>query len=162
MLDPNEAAARLARATGIFIGGGPTRQYLATYGRGPVAAALRASYERGVPIAGCSAGALLMPEVCLVSPHDDNEGVLRTEPGVGLMRQLLLSAHFTQWHDLPNLLDGMAREDIGTGWGIDDDACAVFFDGAFDHALGGAVYRIDMIDKETRRHTKTRFDGSVE
>lgn len=60
-----DALAAIADCTGIFIAGGDTRRYHDVYGAPAVAAQIQARVRAGIPCAGLSAGALLLPDVCL-------------------------------------------------------------------------------------------------
>jgi cyanophycinase len=62
-LDLETASARLREATGIFVGGGNTPNYRRLFATEPIRSLIRERYERGVPFAGLSAGALIAPTV---------------------------------------------------------------------------------------------------
>lgn len=140
--DVAHVAATLERATGIFIGGGHTPTYQRLYATEPLRAILRERYARGVPLAGCSAGALIAPRVCAFAP---DEGA-RIAEGLGLVDDVLIAAHFTADDALPHLLDAMVSARVRRAWGIDDGACVVWENEKFARVLGRAAYEIVMTD----------------
>lgn len=145
-LDMVQAERVLSQATGIFIGGGDTEQYHHYYATGRFKEILIGCYMKGVPIAGNSAGALILPEVCLISPQDNVQGKLLFKQGVGLLTNILISVHYTEWGDQPNLLEGMRTKEIKHGMGIDEQACAVFRNEQLAFSLGEAVHSITFKD----------------
>jgi cyanophycinase len=148
-LDFDQASALLASATGVFIGGGNTAIYRPLYAIGAMRDLLREFYQRGVPIAGCSAGALIAPDICAFHPGESDNGSLVAQ-GLGLIIGLLLGVHFTSRDTLPNVLSAMAATRTGTAWGIDDSACLVFEDEQFKRVLGHSAYQITMTDFERK------------
>lgn len=149
-LDLDAISAKLREATGIFIGGGQTLTYHRLYATEPIRSILLESYHKGIPIAGCSAGALIAPEICVVPPDETEDGSIKIVAGLGLVSDLIVGVHFTERKALPSVLEAMVKTQTQTGWGIDEPACAVFEDGQFSHALGRAVYEIVMTDFETK------------
>ncbi|MBC8445863.1 MAG: Type 1 glutamine amidotransferase-like domain-containing protein [Chloroflexi bacterium] len=149
-LDLDAVSAKLREATGIFIGGGHTPTYHRLYATEPIRSVLRESYQRGVPIAGVSAGALIAPEICMLPPDETDDGSLQIVDGLGLVSDLIVGVHFTELNALPGVLEAMARTQTRVGWGIDEPACAVFEDGEFKGTLGRSVYEIVMTDFETK------------
>ena len=150
-LNLEDVAAKLKSATGIFIGGGHTATYRRLYATEPVRTILRKRYARGIPLAGCSAGALIAPGICAFHPGED-EGGARVADGLGLVGDLLVGVHFTVENVLPNLLTAMAQTRTPDAWGIDDAACVVFENEKFSRVLGGAAYEIVMTDFERRMY----------
>ena len=96
-LDMVQAERVLSQATGIFIGGGDTELYHQYYATGRFKELLIDCYMKGVPIAGNSAGALILPEVCLISPQDNVQGKLLFKQGVGLFYLKVKSAPCLNW-----------------------------------------------------------------
>ncbi len=151
-LDLDAASAKLREATGIFIGGGHTPTYHRLYATEPIRSIIRERYRKGVPIAGVSAGALIAPEICVLTPDETDDGSLQIVDGLGLLSDLIVGVHFTELNALPSVLNAMVRTQTRTGWGIDEPACAVFEDGQFRGALGRSVYEIVMTNFETRAY----------
>jgi cyanophycinase len=149
----NEKAAieLLRKATGIFIGGGDTEKYHAYYAVEPIKSILKERYNEGVPIAGASAGALILPEVCLISPNDSKNGDMLSKDGVGLITNLLIGVHFTEWNDESNLIAGMKKHNIRYGLGIDEEACVIFKNGILEAEIGKSVHHIVLTEGEIRK-----------
>jgi cyanophycinase len=158
-LDFDQASAQLASETGVFIGGGNTAIYRRLYATGAMRDLLRECYRRGVPIAGCSAGALIAPEICAFHPGESDNGSLVAQ-GLGLISGMLLGVHFTSRDTLPNVVAAMAETRTANAWGIDDCACLVFEDEQFKRVLGHSAYQITMTDFERKLydiHERTRL-----
>jgi cyanophycinase len=145
-LNFEEAIAILRESTGIYIGGGDTEKYHNYYAEEPIKAVLKECYNNGIPIAGCSAGALILPETCVISSNDSLSGEMIVKEGIGLLSNLLISVHYTEWNEEKNLYEGMARLKTRAGYGIDEEACAVFYNGEFEYAIGNEVHKIEIID----------------
>lgn len=141
-LNVPEVAARIERASGVFIAGGDTQKYHALYGGGALREVLRRHYARGVPFAGCSAGALLAMDTCVISPQDSGEPQPTYLPGLGLLPGVAVGVHFLEWGG-PAALEPTLR-DLGVreGWGVDGDACACFRNEAYQESFGGQVVRL--------------------
>jgi cyanophycinase len=151
VLDLEETSARLREATGIMIGGGPTPVYQHLYATEPVRSLIRQRYEQGAPVAGISAGAPIVPDICAIPPEDTGEAVVRIAGGLGLIRNLIVGVHFTEWNALPHVVEAMAETRTPAGLGIDEPGCAVFEEGRLVRILGGPVYRIALQDAERRQ-----------
>ncbi|WP_339218534.1 cyanophycinase [Paenibacillus sp. FSL W7-1279] len=152
-LDMEQAEQVLTQATGIFIGGGNTEKYHHYYATGRFKELLINGYENGVPIAGNSAGALILPETCLISPLDNEQSVMLFKQGVGLLSNVLISVHYTEWSDQSNLLEGMRTKKVKRGIGIDEQACAVFINGQLAYSLGEAVHEVIFEDDDLDQYT---------
>ncbi|WP_231888206.1 cyanophycinase [Paenibacillus glucanolyticus] len=147
-LDMEHAEQVLSRATGIFIAGGNTEKYHHYYATGAFKDLLIDRYKNGVPIAGNSAGALILPEICLISPLDNEQSVMLFKQGVGLLSDVLISVHYTEWGDQTNLLEGMKAKKVQRGLGIDEQACAVFINERLASSLGESVHMVTIQDVE--------------
>ena len=159
-LDLDAVSAKLHEATGIFIGGGHTPTYHRLYATEPIRSIIRESYRKGVPIAGMSAGAVIAPEICVLTADETGDASLRIVAGLGLISDVIVGVHFTERNALPSVLEAMAKTQTQTGWGIDEPACAVFEDGQFKRVLGQAVYEIVMTDFETKVYRMTEHTVS--
>ena len=155
-LDLQNVLPTLQQATGIFVGGGHTPTYHLLYATEPVRSIIRQQYEKGIPFAGVSAGALIACEYGLFSAAESSDGALHVVKSLGLLHDLVIGVHFSELNALPDMLEAMARTKIAGGWGIDEAACAVFQDGRFKKALGQDVYRIVMTDWENKTYHQER------
>jgi cyanophycinase len=151
-LDVDAACIGLREATGIFIGGGHTPTYHRLYATEPIRSVIREQHGQGIPVGGVSAGASIAPANCTLTPDETDDGTLKIVPGLGLIGDIIVGVHFTEWDALPDVLEAMSRTQTQAGWGIDEPACAVFEDSQFKGALGQGVYEIVMTDFETKSH----------
>ncbi|MFZ5825682.1 MAG: Type 1 glutamine amidotransferase-like domain-containing protein [Bacillota bacterium] len=132
------ALERIRSCTGLYMGGGDTRQYHAIYARGEARAAVREAYWRGIPFGGFSAGALIAPaqctiwgdrlttptnKLCLRGSEDGCEDELLLGDGLGLIRDCLVEAHFSELGGFPRLVAAMERRPVRYGLGIDNPIC---------------------------------------
>jgi cyanophycinase len=159
-LDWSAVFSRIQAATGVFIGGGHTPTYHRLYATEPIRTLLRECYNRGVPIAGCSAGALIAAEICPFFHDETDDGSLKIQVGLGLVSDLVVGVHFTERNALPDMLAAMAQTQTKTGWGIDEPACAMFENGQFKQALGQTVHEIVMTDFTTQSYRVTEHAPS--
>ncbi|WP_407271994.1 Type 1 glutamine amidotransferase-like domain-containing protein [Radiobacillus sp. PE A8.2] len=135
-LSMEKAVKTLRNATGIFIGGGHTKTYHFYYTNEILKSMITSQYTNGVPIAGCSAGALILPTQVLLSPSDTDNGKAWLGEGIGLVDNVLISVHYSKWNDAANLELGLLSHDVPIGYGIDDDATLVVKDGKEFSYLG--------------------------
>src|SRR5690606_31839500 len=136
VLDLQRTREILQAATGIFVGGGDTPTYHRLYATGPVADLIRRRYEQGVPIAGVSAGAMVLMEQCVFLPEETPEQTLQVVPGLVLVRHLIIGVHYSEQNALPDMVEAMVQTRTERGMGIDDAACAVYDHGRLAGALG--------------------------
>ena len=156
-LDVGAAVAELRRATGMVVGGGDTLRYQELYATEPIRRVTREQYQRGVPYAGLSAGAMLACEVCLKRPRRPEDPPLRILPGLGLVKGLVVGVHFSETKALPDLLEAMRRTRIGRGLGIDEGACVMLEDEEVRRVAGGSAYELRMEDFGSGRHVVKRI-----
>ena len=95
-LDLGTASATLREATGIFIGGGHTPTYHRLYATEPIRTLLRSSYQRGIPVVGVSAGALIVPEVYALPLEDTGDYSGRILSDLSLICDVIVGVHFTE------------------------------------------------------------------
>lgn len=132
------ALERIRRCTGLYMGGGDTRQYHAIYTRSDTRAAIRQAYWQGVPYGGFSAGALIAPaectiwgdrlttptnRICLRGSEDGCDDELLLGDGLGLIQDCLVEAHFSELGGFPRLAAALERRPIRYGLGIDNPIC---------------------------------------
>jgi cyanophycinase len=141
-LDIEKAKDILNWATGIFIGGGHTPTYQRYYARSPMAELIKARYDCGVPVAGCSAGALISLQDSFISPDETDSKDIQLFKGIGLLGDILIGVHFTENHQQPYLTSAMRKLSINSGYGIDENACVVFKNEVYDFNIGSGVHLV--------------------
>ncbi|MGP4059329.1 Type 1 glutamine amidotransferase-like domain-containing protein [Halobacillus sp. H74] len=120
---------RLRESGGVIIGGGDTLAYHDYIIETDLANILQDKFQQGQPIAGFSAGALILPEYCVISPEDHPERIQVVRTGIGLLKGVVISAHFLEWNEHKNLEAALKRTGIHKGYGI---------------AEGGGIYLKDQ------------------
>ncbi|WP_101842235.1 Type 1 glutamine amidotransferase-like domain-containing protein [Halobacillus sp. Marseille-P3879] len=77
---------KLKSAGGLMIGGGDTVKYQQYIAESELAPIIRTLYTAGIPIAGFSAGALIVPDMCVISAKDNEQERTLYKKGLGLVR----------------------------------------------------------------------------
>ncbi|TWT14563.1 Type 1 glutamine amidotransferase-like domain-containing protein [Planomicrobium sp. CPCC 101079] len=129
--------------TGIIIGGGDTeryREYIVDTAIGPL---IKERYEQGIPVAGFSAGALISPEVCVIPPIDNAKNEHLFLEGLGLLRDRVVSVHYTFWEEEDNLKKAIAKTGASGGYGIDDETGLYFENEQLASIEGGDAYTLE-------------------
>ncbi len=140
------AIRALESATGVFFTGGDQLRITTVIGGTRTDSLLQSLvHERGVVLAGTSAGAAMMSGTMIVG--GDQPGVttasVRTGPGLEFLPGVLIDMHFAERGRLNRLLSAVALYPHELGLGIDEDT-AILADGECFEVLGsGAVTVVD-------------------
>jgi len=124
--DPEELAL-LEKSTGIFLTGGSQLRLGTMLGGTSAARSIRLLNERGVHVAGTSAGAAFLSEHMIAygeegpTPH---AGMVTMAPGLGLTNRIVVDQHFRQRDRLGRLLAALAFNPFAVGVGLDEDTAA--------------------------------------
>jgi cyanophycinase len=144
--DPEEISI-LEKATGVFLTGGSQLRLGTMLGGTTAARAIRVMNERGVHVAGTSAGAAFLSEHMIAygdegsTPH---AGMVTMAPGLGLTNRILVDQHFRQRDRLGRLLTALAFNPFGVGIGLDEDTAAFIApDETLEVVGSGAVTIVD-------------------
>lgn len=125
--DPAESFLQeLISSSGIIIGGGDTESYRRFIVDSETGECIKRMYMNGIPVAGFSAGALIIPEHCIIPPIDTYKRQHLFLKGLGLIRDCAISVHFTKWNERGNLKAAASKTNVATGYGIDDNAGIYF------------------------------------
>lgn len=122
----NKILKELISCTGIIIGGGKTELYRDYIVDTPIGERIRELYKKGIPVAGFSAGSLICPTNCVISPIDNSRSKHLFLSGLGLIKECVISVHFSKWNEEENLKAAMEKVNAPIGYGIDDDAGLYF------------------------------------
>ncbi|MHB8125032.1 MAG: cyanophycinase [Desulfitobacteriaceae bacterium] len=125
---------QLEIASGVFFTGGDQLRITGLLGGTLLGRTLHNLYERGVTIAGTSAGASVMSDTMIVGGNagTPRRDTLAMAPGLGLMRAVVIDQHFAQRGRIGRLLSAIAHNPYVLGVGIDEDtAIMVQADGQF-------------------------------
>jgi len=144
--DPEELSI-LEKATGIFLTGGSQLRLGTMLGGTAGAKTIRLLNERGVHVAGTSAGAAFLSEHMIAygdegsTPH---AGMVTMAPGLGLTNRIVVDQHFRQRDRLGRLLTALAFNPFGVGVGLDEDTAAFIApDETLEVVGSGAVTIVD-------------------
>lgn len=132
----------LDSCSGIIIGGGETNLYADYIVDTAISNAIRERYKSGVPVAGFSAGALISPELCVISAKDNEQNELQFREGLGLISDVIIAVHYTQWNDEAHLREALSRFKSKVNYGIDEGACIYFLNGQLESIEGNGVYSL--------------------
>ncbi|WP_407947631.1 cyanophycinase [Paradesulfitobacterium ferrireducens] len=114
---------QLNKATGVFFTGGDQLRITGLLGGTLAGRALHRLYERGVIIAGTSAGASVMSDTMIVGGEagTPKKDTITMAPGLGLIRAVVIDQHFAQRGRIGRLLASVAQNPYVLGVGIDED-----------------------------------------
>lgn len=133
-------------SSGVIIGGGHTNLYAEYIVDTPISVAIKKRYEAGIPVAGFSAGALISPEVCIISPKDNDQGEFQKRKGLGLISNVVVAVHFTQWNDEEHLKEAANKYKDYMNFGIDEDTGIYLVNDQVETTEGYGVYRVESGD----------------
>ena len=158
-----ELVKRIGEATGIFMTGGNQLKLSAILSGTPLAAAVMEAHERGVVVAGTSAGASIQSShmVAFGGPGSTpKQRMTQVAAGFGLLRSSVIDQHFDQRNRYGRLLMIVAQSPQLLGIGVDEDTAAVV-DHVDDHEIlrvvgRGAVTIFDPARIETNAYEARR------
>lgn len=125
---------QLQKSSGVFFTGGDQLRITGIIGGTLLGKALHQLYERGIIIAGTSAGASVMSDTMIVGGEagTPKKDTLTMAPGLGLLRSVVIDQHFAQRGRIGRLLMAISQNPYVLGVGIDEDtAILVHADGRF-------------------------------
>lgn len=152
-------------ASGIFISGGTQMRLPASIGGTPLETAIVTAYQRGIVIAGTSAGAAVMPKVMIAygkGGPTPREGIAQYTPGLGLTEKMVFDQHFRQRDRLGRLLYLISAHPGLLGVGIDENTAAIVEDESCITVAGtGAVTIVDGSEMESTNVAEVENGGVV-
>jgi dipeptidase E len=135
----------------IYIGGGSMRNLLAIWRAHGLDALLVEAWERGIVLAGLSAGAMCWFEGGITR----SSGPAETIAGLGLLPGSLSVHADGEPERLPAFLDAVRTGALPGGWAADDGVGLLFSDAEFVRAVssrpGAGAVRVDAVDGELVR-----------
>ena len=133
--DSCECTEIINNSTGIFFTGGDQLRITSILGGTRVHEALYNAYQRGVTIAGTSAGASVMSSTMIIEGDSNDPArkcTLKMAPGLGMLDEVIIDQHFHQRGRIGRLLCAVAENPYMLGVGIDEDtAIRVYPEGYF-------------------------------
>ena len=149
-----EIIENLENATGIFITGGNQLRLSTILGGTPVAKLIRSLNNQGVPVAGTSAGAAIIPEHMIAGgrkgPTPREDGVTMAA-GLGLTNKIVVDQHFRQRDRIGRLLTALSYNPFMSGIGIDEDTAAFISPQGILEVVGSGS--ITVVDPEELTHS---------
>jgi cyanophycinase len=142
----DSAIRAIKEATGLFFTGGDQLHVTSLIGGTEMQRVIHQRYERGMVIAGTSAGAAMLGNSMLLGGGDEEspraEGV-RMGPGMDLLVGVMIDTHFSQRGRHGRLLAAVAHYPQDLGIGVDEDTALVVDRTEFKVIGAGAVTIID-------------------
>lgn len=149
-----EALSVLSECDGVFITGGNQLRLSTLIGGTPVAKLLRRRHADGMPVAGTSAGAAIMPAHMIAGGEEGptpRAGMVSLAPGLGLSNKVMIDQHFRQRDRLGRLLAALALNPFAIALGIDEDTAAFIGpDNVLEVVGSGSV---TLLDPSEVRHS---------
>jgi cyanophycinase len=144
--DPR-GAELLAQATGIFLTGGNQSRLTQVVAGTRLGDAISNAHDRGVTLAGTSAGASAMASHMVAFGREGptpKHRMVQLAAGLGIVQGVVIDQHFEQRGRIGRLLALVAQSPSLLGIGIDEDTCAVVTADRVVHVIGrGAVTLVD-------------------
>jgi cyanophycinase len=141
--DPATVEA-IENATGVFFTGGDQGRIAAVFGGSDADTALHDAWERGVVVAGTSAGAAMMSTTMILGGGEQvPTNNVRTGPGLGFVSGIVVDMHFAERGRIARLLAVVAMFPHELGLGIDEDTAVVVTGSRFEVIGSGAVTVVD-------------------
>jgi cyanophycinase len=151
----SEAALKyLGECDGVFITGGNQLRLSTTIGGTPVARMLRRRHANGMPVAGTSAGAAIMPAHMIAGGEEGatpRAGMVSLAPGLGLSNKIMIDQHFRQRDRIGRLLTALALNPFALALGIDEDTAAFIGPDNVIEVVGSST--ILVLDPAEVRHS---------
>ncbi|MCR4397588.1 MAG: cyanophycinase [Firmicutes bacterium] len=146
--------AEIAGATGVFFTGGDQLRITSLMGGTELDRELHRAYERGVVIAGTSAGASAMTDTMIVEGDQEDAPrnlAIRMAPGMGLLEEVVVDQHFAQRGRIGRLMLAVAQNPYILGVGIDEDTAVVVDAQARFKVIGSGT--VTVIDGTSLEHS---------
>jgi len=143
--DDETFASTIDKASCIFFTGGDQLRITSLMCGTKTEKILHKTYERGVVIAGTSAGASVMSQTMITSGKDDDapkKCTLKMAPGLGLLSGVVVDQHFAQRGRIGRLLTAIAQNPRILGIGIDEDTAILVNSNAVFEVLGSNAVTI--------------------
>ena len=137
----------IENATGVFFTGGDQARITEILKDSEIDELLHQKFDRGLVIAGTSAGAAMMPDIMIVEGEGETNPRLDTvtlEPGMGFLSQVAIDQHFSQRGRLGRFISALIQQPAVLGFGIDENT-AIAVNGDEIEVIGeGAVTIVDV------------------
>jgi cyanophycinase len=136
----------LKQATGIFFTGGDQLHITALLGATAMDEMIRRRCEKGVLLAGTSAGAAMMSNSMFIKGSSETNprfGSVDLGPGMDFIRGVLIDTHFSQRGRMGRLMTAVAHYPQDMGLGVDENTALLVEGDKFEVVGDGAVTVVD-------------------
>ncbi len=144
--DP-QMAATLNDATGVFLTGGNQLRLTSVVAGTRLDSAMHLAHDRGVVVAGTSAGASALADHMVISGDSGatpRHGIVHLGAGLGFVPNVIVDQHFEERARLGRLLSAIAQSPSLVGLGLDEDTTAIVYSDRTMEVLGrGSVTVVD-------------------
>ena len=141
-----DAAAKLRRATLIWMPGGDQNRFMKAIDGTGLADVIRERHRAGVTVGGTSAGAAVLADAMFTGDADLKSitaGATVTAKGLGLWPDALIDQHFLARQRDNRLISAVLDHPALVGVGIDEGTAVIVKDGAFEVVGKSSVVVID-------------------
>ena len=149
-------SGRVTEATGVFLTGGNQLRLVSVVGGTRLEDALASAHDRGVVVAGTSAGASAVAAHMVAfgrSGDSPKHRMIHLSAGLGLVEGVVVDQHFEQRGRWGRLLAAVALSPRLLGIGLDEDTAAIIHPDRTLEVLGrGAVTVVDGRNVVTDAH----------
>lgn len=134
-------------ATGVFFTGGDQARITDLLKDTEIHQLLRQKYDRGLVIAGTSAGAAMMSKTMIVEGDSETNPTIDSvtlQPGMGFLPNVAIDQHFAQRGRIGRFVSALMQQSATLGFGIDENT-AIAVNGDEVEVIGeGAVTIVDV------------------
>ncbi|WP_307786981.1 Type 1 glutamine amidotransferase-like domain-containing protein [Pseudogracilibacillus auburnensis] len=134
---------QITSSTGIIICGGETEKYQEYIVETEIGQSIQKMYLSGIPVAGFSAGALISPAHCVIPPIDNSRQLHLYLKGLSLIKDCVISVHYSTWDEKENLKAAIKKTNVTTGYGLDDQTGVYFINENLSKTEGGKLYVVN-------------------
>lgn len=141
-----ESLEIIKQATGLFFTGGDQLHITSLMGGTDLQKIINERYEKGLIVAGTSAGAAMMSNSMIISGDSDENprsGAVEIGPGTDLIVGCIIDTHFSQRGRHGRLLTAVAHYPQELGFGIDENTAMIVDKSEFTVLGEGSVTVID-------------------
>lgn len=140
------AIEAIENATGVFFTGGNQLRITRLLGGTKLDTALHRKHDKGLVLAGTSAGAAMMSTVMVTGGRAETAfrvGIVELNSGMGFINGVLIDQHFEERGRLRRLLLAVAQYPHEIGLGIDENTAIIVRDQEFEVLGQGSVTVVD-------------------
>lgn len=145
--------------TGVFFTGGDQLKITSALGGTKLIEKIFELYNKGLVIAGTSAGASVMSATMIINGEGDDSpclDALQMSPGLGFVSDVVIDQHFAQRGRIGRLLIALGRNPSMIGLGIDEDT-SVILDG--DKIMVCGSNTVTILDGSNISHSNAYQTG---